>query len=326
MKILIIRYSSMGDIILTTPVVRCLKKTEGLHVEVHYATKRVFAGMLDANPYVDMVHVFDDDFGDLVRRLWREQFDLVIDLHNNIRSLRTRLSIKKPSKKFRKLNIRKWMLTALKIDRLPDIHIVDRYMETVQHLGVANDGAGLDFFIPEQDQLLPASIPDSFKKAYVAFAIGGKHATKRLPHDKIREVCLGLHLPVVLLGDANDRPNGDAIHAACPDRVFNACGLLSLNQSAAVVKSARLVITHDTGLMHIAAAFKKRIISIWGNTIPKFGMTPYMPGHEHLSTIVQVEDLKCRPCSKIGYDKCPKTHFDCMQKINAGQIIELANG
>lgn len=326
MKILIIRYSSMGDIILTTPVVRCLKKTEGLKAEVHYATKKAFAGMLDANPHVDMVHVFDDDFGDLIRRLWREQFDLIVDLHNNIRSLRTRLSLSKPSKKFRKLNIQKWMLTALKVNRLPDIHIVDRYLETVQHLGVENDGAGLDFFIPESENTFPDAIPKSHRKGYTAFAIGGRHFTKRLPAEKIIEVCQRLKAPVVLLGDVHDSERGKTVQAACPDRVFNACGQLSLFQSAFMIKSASLVITHDTGLMHMAAAFKKRIISIWGNTVPDFGMTPYMPGHEHLSTLIQVEGLPCRPCSKIGYDKCPKTHFDCMQKINTNQIIELANG
>lgn len=315
----------MGDIILTTPVVRCLKKTVGLNAEIHYVTRKAYAGIMEANPYVDMVHVFDDDFGDLIRYLWREQFDLLIDLHNNIRSLRTRLSLNKPSKKFRKLNIRKWLLTALKINRLPDVHIVDRYMETVSHLGVENDMEGLDFFIPESENTFPNVIPKTHRKAYTAFAIGGRHFTKRLPVEKIIDICQQMKGSVILLGDTDDRVAGEEVQAACPDTVFNACGQLSLFQSAFLIKSARLVITHDTGLMHIAAAFKKKIISVWGNTIPEFGMTPYMPGNEQLSTLIQVHGLSCRPCSKIGHGSCPKKHFDCMQKIDTEKIAELAN-
>ena len=93
--------------------------------------------------------------------------------------------------------------------------------------------------------------------------------------------------------------------------VYNACGKFNLNQSASLLKEAVVVFSHDTGLMHIAAAFGKKIYSIWGNTIPEFGMYPYRTQF----VIFENKKLKCRPCSKIGFDSCPKKHFKCMNDV-----------
>lgn len=324
-KVLVIRFSSIGDIVLTTPVVRCLKTAEHLQAEVHYATKRQFAGMLEANPYIDMVHVLDGGLYELIRRLRAERFDYVVDLHNNIRSNIIRMALGKPSKGFRKLNVKKWLLTNFKVNRLPALHIVDRYMAAARGLGVEGDGGGLDFFIPKAEQKLPAQLPQGFRRGFVAFAIGGKHFTKRLPNEKIIEICKSLGKPVVLLGGPEDRANAEAIQSACGKAVFNGCGLFSLNQSAFLVRESDAVVTHDTGLMHIAAAFGKRVVSIWGNTVPEFGMYPYMPAHPERYELIGVDGLSCRPCSKIGYQKCPKGHFDCMNKISAPDVVKQVN-
>ena len=109
-------------------------------------------------------------------------------------------------------------------------------------------------------------------------------------------------------------------------KIFNACGKFSLNQSAALIKNSTKVITHDTGLMHIAAAFKKEIISVWGNTVPEFGMSPYFGNDSKLkttSTMLESEGLSCRPCSKIGFEKCPRSHFKCMKEINEDIFTNL---
>ena len=111
----------------------------------------------------------------------------------------------------------------------------------------------------------------------------------------------------MLLGGMEDIATGDAIAGYTEGQVYNACGKFSINQSASLVQQARLVISHDTGLMHIAAAFKKKIISLWGNTIPEFGMYPYFPDEN--SRILQVDGLSCRPCSKIGYDELSQRTF-----------------
>jgi ADP-heptose:LPS heptosyltransferase len=324
-KILVIRFSSIGDIVLTTPVVRCLKNTPGLQAEVHYATKKQFAGILEANPHIDLVHVLDGGLLNLIKRLRAERFDYVVDLHNNLRSNTIRLALGKPSRGFNKLNIKKWLLTNFKVNRLPDLHIVDRYMAAAGKLGVKNDGKGLDFFIPETEQGFPEGVPTRFRKGFVAFVIGGKHFTKRLPNEKIIEICKSLEKPVILLGGKEDLANGNAIQSAGGPLVFNGCGKFSLNQSAFLVRESDAVLTHDTGLMHIAAAFGKRVISIWGNTVPEFGMYPYMPEHPERSELVGVDGLSCRPCSKIGYEKCPKAHFDCMNKIPVGEVAERVN-
>lgn len=248
-------------------------------------------------------------------------FDYIIDLHNNIRSRQIRSQLSAKSFSFNKLNIEKWLVVNLKINRLPDVHIVDRYMKAVKKLGVKNDGKGLDYFIPE-DTNLPAEI-SSISAKFIAFAIGAAHATKRMPTDKIISICKKTKQPIVLLGGPSDAATGATIAQAAGKHVINLCGKISLHQSAFVVQKSELVITHDTGMMHVAAALEKRIISIWGNTVPEFGMTPYYQDNENMNTTVEVKNLSCRPCSKIGYETCPKGHFKCMNMIDEQEIINL---
>lgn len=130
--------------------------------------------------------------------------------------------------------------------------------------------------------------------------------------------------PLILLGGPEDKVAGDEIASADDIKIYNACGKFKLNESADLVRKAKLVITHDTGLMHIAAAFKKPIISLWGNTVPAFGMTPYF-GHAMVKDVIlEVKKLWCRPCSKIGYKKCPLGHFKCMEKIEPAAVVARA--
>ncbi len=319
-KILIIRFSSIGDIVLTTPVIRCVKQ-QVPGAEVHFAVKKAFLQVVEANPHIDRVHVLDNDLGDLIRRLKAEKFDFIADLHCNLRSIRVRASLRVPAAGFPKINIQKWLLTRFKIDIMPDVHIVDRYFEAVNRLGVKNDLKGLDYFIPENEEFNLDSLPEAFRNGYTAFVIGAKHATKRLPEHKIISVCKKLNSPVVLLGGPEDAPAAGRIVAESGPGVLSLCGQVSLNRSASLVRQATVVITHDTGLMHVAAAFRKQIVSVWGNTVPKIGMYPYMPGDEEKSKIVEVKGLKCRPCSKLGYDQCPKGHFKCMEGIDESLVI-----
>ncbi len=319
MKILIIRFSSIGDIVLTTPLVRCVHKQLG--AEVHYLTKKKFKGIVENNPYIKRVWTIEKDVSEISTDLKSENFDYVIDLHKNLRSLKVKRILSTSTFVFHKLNVEKWLMVNFKINRLPHVHIVDRCMKTVEKLGVKNDGLGLDYFIPAKDEV-DISI---FKlpPQYIAFVIGAAHATKRLPPQKIVEMCKGIHLPVLLLGGNEDVKNGQFIETQTLGKVINLCGQLNLNQSASVVRQAKTVITHDTGLMHIAAAFRKDIISVWGNTIPEFGMTPYLPTDN--SKIFEVTPLKCRPCSKIGFDRCPKGHFRCMNEQNTEGVNSLIN-
>ncbi len=337
MKILVIRFSSIGDIVLTTPVVRCLKQQLG--AEVHFLTKKAFEKILISNPNIDRVFSIDKRVSEVIELLKKEHYDAVIDLHGNLRTLQVKLQLGVRSCTFDKLNYEKWLITNFKINRLPNAHIIDRYLKTIKFLGVKNDGKGLDYFIPKEDEIDTISdarcqisreqgrdssfIVHHTPSKFVAFVIGAAHATKRLPTEKIIEICNQITLPVFLIGGKEDVERGDLIALKSNSYVVNLCGTLNLNQSASVVRQAEKVVTHDTGLMHIAAAFGKDIISIWGNTIPEFGMTPYLPMAG--SHIIEVKDVSCRPCSKIGHDKCPKGHFKCMQMQDVEAIAKAVN-
>ena len=324
MKFLIIRFSSIGDIVLTTPVIRCLKQQIAT-AEVHYLTKKAYAPILSANPYIDKIHAFENDLTPVLAALEQEDFDYLIDLHHNVRTMRVKRALKKKAFSFDKLNIEKWLLTTFKWNRLPDRHIVDRYLDTVAGFGVKNDGAGLDYFIPQDEFVREEDIPTSHQAGYIGLVIGAAHATKRLPLHKLKEFCTGLQHPVILLGGPEDAEMGAELSAIDPIRIYNSCGRFTLNESADLVRRAKCVVSHDTGLMHIAAAFKRPVISVWGNTVPAFGMYPYFGSVKVVSQIMEVPGLSCRPCSKIGYKKCPRGHFKCMERQDVQRLIEAAH-
>ena len=319
-KYLIIRFSSIGDIVLTSPVIRCLKEQQP-DCEIHFATKIQFKNLVENNPHITKVYAIKNEIDEIVADLKDENYDFVIDLHHNLRTARLKRKLKKPSAAFPKLNYQKFLLTKFKINRLPKIHIVDRYFKAVEKLGVINDNKGLDYFIPNQDEINLAYF--GIENSFIAFAIGAQFETKKLTIAKMIELINQLDSQVVLLGGENDFDAGEEIKMKCKN-VVNLSGRLNLNQSAHIIKQAQTVITHDTGLMHIAAAFNKRTISIWGNTVPDFGMYPYQPNNESNYSIHQVENLKCRPCSKIGYQKCPKGHFKCMNNQDIAKIASAA--
>jgi ADP-heptose:LPS heptosyltransferase len=321
-KILVIRFSSIGDIVLTSPVVRILKQQ--LDCEIHYLCKEAYFPVLEANPHIDHIHLLGDRAQDLIRRLRAERFDLIVDLHRNLRTIRFKGALRRPSVAFDKINLAKWLMVNLKWDRLPRRHVVDRYLDTVRGLGVRYDGKGLDYFIPEREEVDPGSWLPGPDILYIALVIGAAHATKRLPPQQLIALCRKLQVPVLLLGGPGDEAVGRQVAAEAGEHVINTCGALSLNQSASLVRQAWKVITHDTGLMHIAAAFQKEIFSLWGNTIPQFGMYPFFPDGKGISHQFEVEGLPCRPCSKIGFAECPRGHFKCMRQQDLSRIAFLA--
>jgi ADP-heptose:LPS heptosyltransferase len=324
-KFLIIRFSSIGDIVLTSPVVRCLKEQVS-GAEVHYLSKRAFEPVLRHNPYIDKLHLLEPGGNLPIRALRAEHFDAVIDLHHNQRSWWVKRMLGGKSHSFRKLNYEKWLLVNFKKNRLPDLHIVDRYLETVAPFGVRNDNKGLDYFIAPEDEDILSRLPAPFRQGYIALVIGARHATKRLQEGQLITLCGMLRRPVVLLGGQEDAAAAAYICERAGANVFNACGIGTLNESAALVRQAEAVITHDTGLMHIAAAYGKRIVSVWGNTVPAFGMSPYPKGTGAAPVFLEeVRGLPCRPCSKIGFPECPKQHFRCMRDQNLARIAANAH-
>ena len=324
MRVLVIRFSSIGDIVLTTPVIRCLK-LQHPNVEIHYLTKPAFLPILKHNPYITKVHLLEKKLALTIKELRQENFDLVIDLHNNLRSFLIKFNLGKKSYSFSKLNLAKWLMTRWKYNILPDTHIVDRYIKTIEKLGIKNDGKGLDYFISENETVDTYAVWGIQPNSYTSLVIGAAHATKRMPLDQLQQLALKIQGTIVLMGGPADQIIGEVIAAVNDKKIINACGNFSINQSASIIKQSKVVVTHDTGLMHIAAAFQKKIVSIWGNTIPAFGMYPYYGDAATPNFIAEVEDLPCRPCSKIGFDGCPKKHFNCMKMQNMRLIEETVN-
>ena len=209
-KILILRFSSIGDIVLTTPVIRALKR-QLPNVEIHYCTKQGFRSIIENNPYVDKAHFLGDSLNELIAELKKEKFDYVVDLHNNLRTRIIKTRLGQPSGTFDKLNFRKWLLVNLKYNAMPDVHIVERYLAAAKKLGISNDGEGLDYFIPEKDEVPISSLPETHQIGYYGMAIGAQHYTKRLPVEKLIELCENINGPIILLGGKEDYEAGELI-------------------------------------------------------------------------------------------------------------------
>jgi ADP-heptose:LPS heptosyltransferase len=318
-KFLILRFSSIGDIVLTSPVVRCIK-LQYPGAEVHFCTKKLFESLVVHNPYIDKVWLLDEDINGLVGKLKTESFDYIIDLHHNLRTLWIKLNLwRVPAFSFDKLNIKKWLYVRFKWNAMPSIHIVDRYMDTLAALHVVNDHQGLEFFYEPTQKV---NIADAFNfagKAYYVFVIGAKFKTKQLPMNHVAAWIKRLTLPVILVGGKEDVNDADLLCKMLPNvPLANAVGKYNLAQSASIIEQSAGVFTNDTGMMHIAAAFRKKIVSFWGNTTPALGMYPYQAA---TSIIIENKALNCRPCSKIGFKSCPKGHFNCMQSLTPEQFM-----
>jgi ADP-heptose:LPS heptosyltransferase len=284
--------------------------------------------MVEANPNIDKIYYLEDSLNDLIKALEKEKYDFIIDLHRNIRTTIIKLRLRTKSKAYDKLRIRRFLYTNFQINFMPNCHVVDRYFEAASPLGIENDGEGLDYYIPEKDEVESTWLPESHQNGYVAFVIGATGWTKILPFEKMVELCDKINKPIVLVGGKEDFETGERLvkffNSPTNDThideglkklgkkavIFNGCGKFNLSQSASLVKQAQVVFGHDTGLTHIAAAFKKTVFSIWGGTVPN-NFYPY--GTRFY--LIENTKLNCRPCSKSGRSKCPKGHFKCMKDL-----------
>jgi len=324
-KILVIRFSSIGDIVLCSPVFRCIKK-QLPDAELHFVTKLAFKAVTENNPNIDRFFYYQDNLKELTDELSKEQYDFVIDLHNNIRSNTLKRALGRKTYTINKLTFRKFLLTKLKLNFMPGRHITLRSLDTLKALGVKDDGFGLDYFIPEKDIVPQSDIPASHSAGYIAIVIGANYVTKKLPIPKLKELCQKINHPVILLGGEDCRAEGEEIASVDPVKIYNSCGKFNLNESADLIRKSKLVVSHDTGLQYIACAFNKPVIAIWGGTSPKLDVEPYYGSatrnqlHENI-----VLNLWCQPCSKYGTNTCPLGHFNCMKKQDIDFIVGRVN-
>lgn len=317
MKVLVVRFSSIGDIVLTSPIVRALK--EQVAAEVHFITKEKFSAVVAENPRIDKIYRIKKEITEVMSDLKKEKYDYVIDLHKNLRSKRLIYTLGVKSITFDKINIEKWLRVHTRINYLPNKHLVDRYYEGVKKLGVEDDGEGLEYFHGVSESELVQLIP---RGDYVAVVLGATYYTKRIPKKKILTLVENTTMPCILLGGKDVLELGEELTGQLPNAI-NYVGKLSLNQSAALVSKSKFTVTGDTGLMHIAAAFKVPTLVFWGSTAHELGMYPYY-GKNHCVASIDIvnREINCSPCSKIGKETCPKGHFKCMLETNDAEIIK----
>ncbi len=318
MKILVIRFSSIGDIVLCSPVLRLLRQRFP-SAEIWFLTKQKYKSLVEFNPHLSGVLSLDDSLSSVQKEIKQHNFGLIIDLHLSLRSRWISLLAGKPVLSYAKENWSKWLLVRFGIQRMSGRHVVDRYVDALKPLGISPDQKGLEFYPCDCEEPVAEELPAFvFNQKFTLCSIGGTHQTKKMPAAKWIELCQQLPGPVVLAGSKEDLQLAEEIIEGMKKsgrEMFDACGKFTLGGTAYLIRWSALVISHDTGLMHIAAAFGKPVVCIWGNTVPVFGFEPYRTPHFNL----EVANLNCRPCARTGFEACPKGHFRCMQEQNFAQ-------
>lgn len=297
-------------------------------LELHAFADLSSAFTLDENPYVDNIHFSLESVWQNYRRLKREKFHFVVNLSEEWSTRCLTLLLNAKTYTLKSLRWKQWLMVNLKIDQLPNKHLVQRMFESVQRLNLKPDDLGLDYFIPEKDKVSKDWLPQDFWGEYMVFCIHANYITRKLPIDRMIELCDKINKPVVLLGEKDDFETGEVVSSFFGKSVsvtydeglfqlnkrtivYNACGKFNFNQMASVIKQSRAVFTFDNEFIPVASAFKKEIFGLWGNTILMFGKYPYRTKF----TVLENNRIECRPCSSKGFDKCPKGHFKCMNRI-----------
>lgn len=321
-KILVIRLSSIGDIVLTTPLLRSLQSAWP-DARIDYCTKAPFVSLLAENPRLSVIYTLETPPADA--------YDLVVDLQNNLRSHAIVRSLQKRHLvHYRKANWKKWLLVHCKINFYgPYRSVVDRYRDALKEFALSADSLGCELYPSFSERAFASTSFDGGKKT-LALCFGAKHFTKRYPPRSFAALLTLLlretPVQVLLLGGKEDAPQASEIMNALPEAlqpmVNNLAGSCSLMQAAAILERSDVILCNDTGLMHIASAFGKKMFILFGSTSASFGFLPFHAPYD----LFEVEGLRCRPCSHIGRDRCPKGHFRCMndlpQSVIARRILD----
>lgn len=324
-KILIIRLSSIGDIILTTQTIRLLRKLYP-NATIDYVIQKELSELIEYNPRITNIIKYDKKLSlaennkERDKYLKGEKYDLVVDLHNNLRSRFYRKGIFKHLLKLKKYRIEKFAMVHFhnSFNQMP--HVTERYYNVISELGIERDNKGLEVWLENEHAY--KSNEKSEKTNIIGIAPGAKHFTKMFPNEKLILLFKDLLLiypdfKFKIFGIASDKPIATELKAIGGDKVEDFCGKYTLLETAREIDTCDALITNDSGLMHLAAARKVNTLVLFGSTIPQFGFTPF--GNK--SEIVEI-DLDCRPCTHIGRDKCPKGHFNCMNLITNKMILD----
>ncbi len=315
-KLAVIRLSSLGDVLLTTPLIRSIKKKYP-DIQIEFILKEQYKDLLLYNPYLSKLYLYKtDDYNYKIlflNELKKQYYDMVIDLQKNLRSGEITGALKAETAVFNKRTFDKFLLVKFKINRLknsPQMPV--RYAESLDDFILDDDG--LDLFLPSEiPSLLPAG------SSYIGVAPGSKHFTKMWPKEYFIELgskLAGGGYQVVLFGGAADKNICMEISASVKGAI-NLCNDNKLFLTAADMKKCRALVCNDSGLMHVGCALKVPVLAIFGSTVKEFGFGPY----KNKSIVIENKSLTCRPCSHIGRSSCPKRHFKCMLEIKPAEVL-----
>lgn len=310
-KILIIRFSSIGDIILTTPIIRCLKNQ--LNVEIDFLTKPRYQDLIISNPYIREVITLSS-VSQTIDILKSSHYDFVIDLQNSFRSFIIRLSLAAKSYSFPKYGLKRYLLIYFGVNLLNN-HVVDRYFKSVEKLNVYNDSKGVDYFFSSKKFQIDFNI----KQKYICWCIGGTYEQKKLSAMQIINVISQIDIPVLLIGGESEKEiSSEITNRFHRDNILDLCGETTFDESAYLMKKSKLVLTNDTGMMHIASAFDIPIISFWGCTKPELGFYAYQA---NIKSKQLVSAMSLQPCSKHG-KSCRFKRKGCVKQIDEVLIVK----
>lgn len=330
LKILIIRLSSIGDVILTTPLVRSLRH-KFRDAQIDFVIKKSFAEVMETNPHINHLYIFDKNVKNDLHRMRNEiqsaNYDWVIDIHKNFRSVYLRHGAKNGIvTTYNKQVFHRTLLVWFGINRYRDVKPVFlRYFEAVKNFQVEWDKKYTELVISDKelnevrDILLKRKC--DFNKPLIAICPGASFKNKQWKMEGFAEVADYFvekqNAGIVFLGGKNDAGLCRTIQHKMKHSSIDVAGELSLRKSAAVLKISQLVFTNDSGLMHVAQSQKKPVVAIFGPTVRELGYFPF----PQYSTVIE-KLLKCRPCTHNGLNHCPKKHFKCMNEISSKEVIE----
>ncbi len=325
-KILIIRLSSIGDIVLSTPLLRAVRN-KFPEASIHFAVKKEFVQLLRYNPHVDELIVVDSaNMSTSLQQIRKENYDWVIDIHQSSRSYQLRSAAKNALiTSYPKNRLKRSLLIRLKWNLYKTIEpVYQRYFKAVEKFNITDDGKGTEVFVSDAEEkkindiLLPTHVNN---RPLVAICPGAKFANKRWTKEGFIEISQKLQQThgacIAILGGPGEEGLCEEIKASIGADAINLAGKLSLLESAVVLKRSKLVLVNDSGMLHLAQSQKTPVVAIFGPTVKEFGFFPL----ENKSTVIETT-ISCRPCTKMGLDKCPKGHHKCMVDISANQVYQ----
>ena len=323
--------SSIGDIILTTALIRCVR-SKFPEAQIDFLVKKQFYEVVQYNPCLSNILIFEKGkkLKELRQQIKQEKYDWIIDIHQNIRSLYLKTGLNIPLKTgFSKKLFQRSLLVNLGINLYREAKpVVLRYFESVEKQGVTYDNAGTEVFVPTEmveamKQKLLQSGYTSDKNLFV-ISPGASFTNKRWLPEGFSNVAGNLIAEkngwIAFIGGKNDVMLCSEIQKMIDAETANFAGEFSLLDSAALLSLCTAFIGNDSGMLHLAQAFKKPVVGIYGPTVKELGYFPM-----EVNSVVVEKPVSCRPCTHMGLDHCPKKHFHCMNTIDSADVIEAVN-